>query len=146
VSQNTCDAINEQIRHQTEESIAFYSSQGREAIERRLTELDQEWDIERCVETMASSFTLFGLTLGLTTSRKWLLLPLIVQAFFLQHALQGWCPPIPVLRRLSVRTVQEIDEERYALKALRGDFDIISVPAHRSGSRASAAMEAIHAQ
>jgi hypothetical protein len=36
---------------------------------------------------------------------------------------QGWCPPLPVFRRLGIRTASEIDYERYALKSLRGDFD-----------------------
>jgi hypothetical protein len=35
--------------------------------------------------------------------------------FLLQHGLQGWCPPLPVLRRLGVRTQREIDAEKYAL-------------------------------
>ena len=38
------------------------------------------------------------------------------------HGLQGWCPPVPFLRRMGFRTASEIDYERYALKALRGDF------------------------
>lgn len=42
--------------------------------------------------------------------------------FLLMHAVQGWCPPIPVLRRFGVRTTFEIDRERNALKALRGDY------------------------
>jgi hypothetical protein len=29
---------------------------------------------------------------------------------------------VPILRRKGVRTRREIDEEKYALKALRGDF------------------------
>lgn len=36
---------------------------------------------------------------------------------------QGWAPPVPILRTIGVRTLQEIDHEKYALKALRGDFD-----------------------
>ena len=43
--------------------------------------------------------------------------------FLFQHAVQGWCPPIPILRRLGFRTSYEIEEERAALKALRGDFE-----------------------
>jgi hypothetical protein len=97
-----------------------------QAIERRLAELDEEWDIERCLETMASSFTLVGLLLSVTKSRKFLILPAVVQSFFLQHALQGWCPPLPALRRLGIRTADEINKERYALKALRGDFEHVS--------------------
>jgi len=34
----------------------------------------------------------------------------------LQHGLQGWCPPLPLLRRLGIRTRGEIDREKYALK------------------------------
>jgi hypothetical protein len=122
VPENTAESVNECIRRKTEENVARYANAGRVAIERRLEELDHEWDIERCVETLAPTFTLIGLGLGLTVSRKWFVLPVAVQAFFLQHALQGWCPPIPVLRRLGVRTVAEIDHERNALKALRGDY------------------------
>jgi hypothetical protein len=41
---------------------------------------------------------------------------------FLQHAVQGWCPPVPIFRRLGIRTQTKIDHERYALKVLRGDI------------------------
>ena len=119
---NTAEHVNEQIRHQTEENVRRLASAEPGAIEQRLRELDHEWDIERYVETMAPTITLLGLCLGLTVSRKWFILPLTVQTFFLQHALQGWCPPIPLLRRLGVRTAAEIDHERHALKALRGDY------------------------
>ena len=36
--------------------------------------------------------------------------------FLLQHALQGWCPPVPILRRQGFRTRHEIDAERQALR------------------------------
>ena len=116
VRSNTDPEINARIWHQTEQQMRETAAAGRGAIERRLRELDEEWDVERYVETMAPSFTLLGLTLGVTKDRRWLLLPLLVQTFFLQHALQGWCPPIPVLRRLGVRTMQEIERERCCLK------------------------------
>ena len=122
VQVNTDEDINQEIRRRTEKSIERAATGGPAAIERRLAELDVEWDIERYLETMAPTFTLLGLTLGLTRNRAWFILPLVVQTFFLQHALQGWCPPIPVLRRMGVRTYGEIEGERYALKALRGDF------------------------
>ena len=48
--------------------------------------------------------------------------PALVAGFLLQQALQGWCPPVSVLRKLGLRTQREIDEERFALEALRGDF------------------------
>lgn len=125
VSSNTSPEVNARIWHDTEEHMRQVAAAGRGAIERRLRELDEEWDIERWVETLAPSFTLLGLTLGLTSNRRWLLLPVVVQTFFLQHAVQGWCPPIPLLRHLGVRTTQEIEHERCCLKhhlATLGDW------------------------
>lgn len=52
------------------------------------------------------------------------MLPAAVSAFLLQHALQGWCPPVPFFRKRGVRTPAEIAAERNALKLLRGDFRI----------------------
>jgi hypothetical protein len=92
-------------------------------VERRLEELDREWDIERTLEANAAAVSLFGVVLGASVGRRWLILPGFVAGFLLQHALQGWCPPVPLFRRLGVRTASEIAEERYALKALRGDFE-----------------------
>ena len=87
------------------------------------------------------------LTLGLTLDRRWLALPVGVAAFLLQHAVQGWCPPVPVFRRLGVRTAGEIDRERYALKALRGDFDRIAPSGAGDGaSRARRALDAVRAR
>ena len=122
VALNTSEEINQRIRQRTERSIMECIAGGPVAIERRLEELDREWDIERVLEAMAPSFTLVGLALGIAKNRRWLFVPAFVQTFFLQHALQGWCPPIPLLRRIGLRTADEINEERYALKALRGDF------------------------
>ena len=62
-----------------------------------------------------------GLFLGITVNRKWLWVPSIVLPFLLLHGVQGWCPPLPLMRRLGIRTQREIDEEKYALKFLRGD-------------------------
>lgn len=143
VTVNTTDACNERIRHQTEMNLAYYEAHPDE-IDRRLSHLDREWDIERVVETNSAILTLSGLVLGIGISRKWLLLSLAVQGFFLQHALQGWCPPIPILRRLGVRTQAEIEEERYALKALRGDFQrLAETPREGNGHRSAQAIEAV---
>jgi hypothetical protein len=93
---------------------------------------------------LAPTITLAGLALGTTVNRKWLILPAVVQTFFLQHALEGWCPPIPLLRRLGVRTMDEINRERYALKALRGDFDEMRDTASFSeDGRTAAALAAV---
>ena len=122
VPNQTCTAVNESIRPQTEENISRLKQAGPTAIAHRLEELDAEWDVERAIEANAATASIVGLALGVTVNRRWLALPAIVGAFVLQDAVQGWCPPLPVLRRLGFRTASEIDYERYALKALRGDF------------------------
>ena len=132
---NTCTRDNERILREGKANVARYSGAGEEEISRRLAELDREWDVERMLETMSSSASLFGLVMGIFGRRRWLLLPMAVQGFFLQHSLQGWCPPLALLRRLGVRTSAEIDQERYALKAMRGDFhDVSAEPANDESS------------
>lgn len=123
VTEYTADQVNERIRHQTEKHIACCAAGGREAIDHRLAELEHEWDIERTLEANAATLALVGLALGSTVNRKWFLFPGVIAGFLLQHAVQGWCPPVPVFRRMGIRTASEIDYERYALKFLRGDFD-----------------------
>ena len=113
---------NARIRRELEANVAHFGSH-RDEIPDRLRQLDREWDIERAIEANASVLALAGVVLAATHDRRWLALPGLVSAFLLQHALQGWCPPVPVLRRLGFRTSYEIDEERQALKALRGDFE-----------------------
>ncbi|HZR15879.1 MAG TPA: DUF2892 domain-containing protein [Verrucomicrobiae bacterium] len=123
VRAQTKPEINRRIDRELEQRLRFYAVQDKATISERLAELDREWDIERALEANAASVSLLGVILGTASSRKWFVLPVIVGGFLLQHAIQGWCPPVPVLRRLGVRTRLEIEQERYALKILRGDFD-----------------------
>lgn len=140
VTDNTADAINERIENAISDSVAYHATHLGD-IDLRLAELDREWDIERTLEANAAGFSLLGLTLAVTVNRRWLALPAGVAAFLMQHALQGWCPPVVLFRRLGVRTAAEIARERFALKALRGDFRNVS-----GGSdldRATAALDAV---
>ncbi|NVP57790.1 hypothetical protein [Mycoplana rhizolycopersici] len=123
VSAQTSDEINDRLRRQLEERLAYYETHP-DQIATRLAEIDREWDIERTLEANASTLAFTGTMLAATVDRRWLALPAIVTGFLFQHAMQGWCPPLPILRRLGFRTAEEINQERYALKALRGDFDV----------------------
>jgi hypothetical protein len=139
VRANTAAQVNRRVDEQIERNIRHYSGQTKEEIYRRIQDLDQEWDIERVLEMMASSFSLTGIVLGATVDRKWFLVPTIVISFLLVHAIQGWCPPLPLLRSLGIRTREEIDRERYGLKALAGDFAGIS----KDPSRAEQTLAAV---
>src|SRR5438067_6746476 len=101
---HTPQRYNEDIRRETEANVARYAAAGPEAVERRLHELDCEWDMERLLEANASSVALVGLGLGTFVDRRFYILPALVCGFLLQHALQGWCPPVPLFRRLGFRT------------------------------------------
>jgi hypothetical protein len=123
VYESTEPRINQRIQNETEARISAFKQEDKEAlITQRLNALDREWDIERTLQTNFAVFSLLGLALGTGVNRKWLVLATAVPAFMVQHAIQGWCPPLTVLRRLGFRTSKEINEERFALKALRGDF------------------------
>ena len=117
VVESTSDRWNEAIRQDIERSLAYYREHP-DRIDQRLGELEREWDIERVLEANASTLALTGSVLGFVAHRRFFALPLVVSAFLLQHALQGWCPPLPVLRRMGYRTTGEIEMERNGLEAI----------------------------
>jgi hypothetical protein len=139
VSNHTEPHINKRIEQQWKERVAVLSRSDKSAlIDRRLAELDKEWDVERVLQTNFSALSLLGIGLASTVNKRWSALAIGVPAFMIQHALQGWCPPLAILRRLGVRTAKEINDERFALQALRGDFALV-----RSSSDTTAAHEAV---
>jgi hypothetical protein len=117
VPRHTADHVNRAIEGATERSLEYFRKHP-DQIPRRLAELDREWDVERALATGSSCLSLLGLALGFSGRPRWLYLPLAVQGFYLQHTLQGWCPPLPVFRRLGFRTPAEIEGERCALQQL----------------------------
>lgn len=145
VELRTAPHLNQAIRDRTDAEVLRLEQAEPAAIEARLRALDAEWDIERTLQLNASLASTLGLLLAAAVNRRFLLLPAAAFAFFAQHALQGWCPPVPVMRRLGVRTAREIERERYALKALRGDFDRLPDTAAPIEERVRAALAAVDA-
>lgn len=126
VSHNTADAVNLLLRAKADARVIFYA-ENPELIPARLRALDLEWDIERVLETNAAALGFAGCVLGARVDRRFHAIPALIAGFLFQHAVQGWCPPLPVLRRLGFRTESEIAEERVALKVLRGDFAVAPI-------------------
>ena len=120
VAWNTSGKVNADIRGRTLKNMERAVDSG--DLDGAIRRMDREWDTERVLETNAACLLLLSLGLGVAKDRRWLWLTGGVAAFLLQHALQGWCPPLPVIRVLGVRTAGEIGVERTALKSLRGDF------------------------
>ncbi len=122
VERHTPDHVNERIYSDMRRRVAECYALSDEEIDARILELEREWDIERTLEANASTVILTGLALGTLANRKWYALSALAAGFLLQHAIQGWCPPLSFFRRRAVRTAREIYEEITALRALRGDF------------------------
>ena len=126
VEKNTPDSINNDIENQLRENIRNYAKADKSTLSQRIDELEKEWYMDRMLITNASTLAGIGVVLAATVHKKWLILPGVVLTFLLQHGLQGWCPPLPLFRKLGVRSFKEIDRERFALKYLRGDFGEIN--------------------
>lgn len=146
VRRQTDPEILQAIEQDIERRIQFYATQPAGVITQRIEQLDHEWDMERTLGTNASTLALSGALLGIVSSRKWFLLPCIVTGFLMQHAISGWCPPMPVFRRMGVRTRSEIDREKFALKILRGDFRNLPLPkAPTTGEPARQVLQTVNA-
>ncbi|MCF8219331.1 MAG: hypothetical protein K9I29_08765 [Bacteroidales bacterium] len=120
---NTSADVNKRIDKSIDDNIRFYATQSKERITQRIEELDKLWDVDRIIQGGAAGTSLFTLLLGAIGSKKWWLLTATSLGFLGNHAINGWSPSMYALRSMGCRTRQEIEREKYALKALRGDFD-----------------------
>ena len=138
---NTREDINRRIDRDTALRLQEVAGARGEHFASRLRQVGREWSFERVIETEAAVTGLTGILLGLKLDRRWLALSGVASSMLLLHAVQGWYPLLPLLRRLSVRSQDEIDREYYAMKSLRGDFaQVTSAPA---AERATAAWKAV---
>ena len=140
----TLEDIDTDIRRQTENRVSYFAEHTDE-IDQRLDELDAEWDLERATQAKLAAAGLGGAVLGLIGGRKWLMLSAVASGFMLQHARQGRCAPMDMLRRLGLRTANEIGDERAALKMLRGDFAGDADDEAKPRDKARAALAAVSA-
>lgn len=102
--------------------IASIAEQGPEAVNRRLVELNAEWTIGRWVKVICGFTLIAGLVLSFTLSPWWLLLVgvggvTLGQYLFFRRSVMGG-----LLSAAGVRSGTVIDDERVALRVLRGDF------------------------
>ena len=122
MSKFTSKELSQAIQDQTIVNIARYGASNPDALSHRLYMLDHELDLDRAFQVRSSIVTLAGIGLGLLWSPYWLVISAAAMGFMLLYGMVGWCPPANILRRMGYRTPAEIDYERYALKAIRGDF------------------------
>lgn len=119
---HTAASVLQRIDDDTVARLREHAEAAPERIAQRLAQMEREWDTDRAIELEASAMGLIGLALGAFVRPAFLAVPAAVGTAVLLHAAVGWYPLLPVFRRMGLRTSREIARERYALKALRGDF------------------------
>jgi hypothetical protein len=120
IREHTRESVNKRIDRQTLGALAD-SVGTTDEIVARLRELDREWNVDRAL--MLNFSVLGALTGGLAMRALarsgrfggWGALFATQVAFLAFHAIRGWCPPLPVFRRLGFRTAEEIAAEREVL-------------------------------
>lgn len=122
IKQNTYHKINEEIQEKSLSNVKKYLYKEKREVSDRIRELDREWDTEKVLETNAAGLIILSTALGFAVSKKWFALAGAVGAFLLQQTIQGWSPPLPIIRKLGVRTKSEINNEKTILRFIRGDF------------------------
>lgn len=118
VNNNTPEYINEEIQRRIAANIRKYQAKDEEEIKKRIEELNSEWDTERVLETNLSAIVLLSSIFGITKSKAWMLVSGTASVFMIQHALEGWCPPLSLIRHFGIRTTEEINQEKNALEKM----------------------------
>lgn len=106
------------------ERIARIADQGPEAVSRRLDELNVEWTVGRWVKVVCGLLLLVGVALTATLNPWWIGAALVavagatlVQYLFFRRSWLG-----AIFAAAGVRPGAVIEDERIALRVLRGDF------------------------
>jgi hypothetical protein len=105
-----------------EQRLARLADAGPQAITDRLNEIENEWSAGRMTKVTLGVVILIGLALAATVSVWWLILPSVGALFLLQYLLTRTSWLGAAFHELGLRTGTQIAQEKFALKALRGDF------------------------
>jgi hypothetical protein len=115
-------SLSDRTREQIEARLIQVAQAGHEGIRQRLTELDAEWTAGRVAKIGLAIATLAGVLLAALWTPWWLVLPGVCGLMLLEHAIARECGLTRLMREAGWRSAIEIEHERWALKAIRGDF------------------------
>lgn len=122
-----------------EERLACLADGGGEAINARLCELDSEWSAGRVGKAVLGTLILVGFALAAVVNPYWLVLPAVAGLFLLQNLFQRTAWFTKAFEEAGFRSSAEIEKERMALKALRGDFrnlpTVLDIESHEDITR-----------
>jgi hypothetical protein len=110
----------------TARSIRFYATHSSDLLNQRLKQLESETPIESIIHQNGGLLTIAGLILFLIRRRRWWIVPLTMATLQLQFSCTNRGPLVSFLRRRGLRSRREIEGEKLALRALRGDFSAVN--------------------
>ncbi|MCP3163899.1 hypothetical protein [Myxococcus qinghaiensis] len=118
--------VNRRIDEHVEACVRHMATHAdRPEMSRYLQRLEREWDLNRAVMVCTAALGTLGLLLGKKDGGRWRVLSAVAAGVLLQHGVFGFGPLSAPLRALGIRSRREIDLEKFAIKALRGDFERI---------------------
>jgi hypothetical protein len=138
IRRRTPEPIKARIDHASARCVAELAERPHLEISEHVAQLDKEWDVNRWGELGCAGLVLLGAAGG-----RLRIASAAAGAALLWMSLGGGGPVIWLLRRLGRRTRRELDLEKYAAKALRGDFDFVSSehgPIARAGTACQASL------
>jgi hypothetical protein len=117
IREHTASSVLDRIDARTARRIFRAARGGPDGLERRIAEVDKEWDVDRWLQLVFAAGTMVSSVKG-RKSVIWRAILHAQQGFLMLDAMVGWCPPVEVLRRIGIRTQKEIDTERAVLVEL----------------------------
>jgi len=105
-----------------EKRLAGLADAGSHAITDRLGQLDREWSAGRMTKATIGLLIVVGLGLTGLAGPWWLALPAVGGLFLLQYLFSRTSWLGATFQEMGFRSGAEIDQEKFALRALRGDF------------------------
>jgi len=118
----TPDAAACQRTRDLECRLAKLADAGPHAISGRLEQLDREWTAGRMTKVTLGVAIVVGFALTALLGPWWLLLPAVAAVFLLQYTVSRASWLTATFREMGYRTGCEVEQEKLALRALRGDF------------------------
>ena len=126
-------------RNSLEQRLACIADAGPQAIEDRLAELENEWTAGRVTKAVIGVLLVVGFALTAFVNPWWLILPAVAGLFLLQYLFSRTSWLGLMVHAMGFRHGSEVDEEKMALKVLRGDFrqvpTVLDVENHEDISR-----------
>jgi hypothetical protein len=106
-----------------EQRLACLADAGQQAIAERLEAIEREWSAGRMTKATIGVVVIVGLALtALLRNPWWLILPTLGGFLLLQYLFDRSSWLGAMFGKMGYRSGAEIDQEKFALKAIRGDF------------------------